>query len=104
MTTNTRDIHVTVWNEYRHERQDEGVAAIYPEAIHATLAAALRKAELTVRTATLDEPEHGLSVDVLNATDVLVWWGHMRSEEHTSELQSLAYLVCRLLLEKKKGI
>src|SRR2546425_7826552 len=28
----------------------------------------------------------------------------MRSEEHTSELQSLAYLVCRLLLEKKKKI
>src|SRR2546425_7416341 len=27
---------------------------------------------------------------------------HTRSEEHTSELQSLAYLVCRLLLEKKK--
>src|SRR2546425_8553203 len=27
----------------------------------------------------------------------------IRSEEHTSELQSLAYLVCRLLLEKKKG-
>src|SRR2546425_2915800 len=27
-----------------------------------------------------------------------------RSEEHTSELQSLAYLVCRLLLEKKKGL
>src|SRR2546425_8912668 len=28
--------------------------------------------------------------------------GHARSEEHTSELQSLAYLVCRLLLEKNK--
>src|SRR2546425_4456016 len=28
--------------------------------------------------------------------------GRTRSEEHTSELQSLAYLVCRLLLEKKK--
>src|SRR2546423_9659335 len=28
--------------------------------------------------------------------------GQIRSEEHTSELQSLAYLVCRLLLEKKK--
>src|SRR2546425_9120653 len=27
-----------------------------------------------------------------------------RSEEHTSELQSLAYLVCRLLLEKKKNL
>src|SRR2546425_8080340 len=29
--------------------------------------------------------------------------GPLRSEEHTSELQSLAYLVCRLLLEKKKN-
>src|SRR2546425_5942154 len=32
----------------------------------------------------------------------LVPFGDIRSEEHTSELQSLAYLVCRLLLEKKK--
>src|SRR2546425_6128467 len=31
-----------------------------------------------------------------------VGWFQERSEEHTSELQSLAYLVCRLLLEKKK--
>src|SRR5205823_15009691 len=30
------------------------------------------------------------------------WRREARSEEHTSELQSLAYLVCRLLLEKKK--
>src|SRR5687767_15461873 len=33
--------------------------------------------------------------------EVLPGW--LRSEEHTSELQSLAYLVCRLLLEKKKN-
>src|SRR2546423_10065022 len=35
------------------------------------------------------------------------WFVHLgcnRSEEHTSELQSLAYLVCRLLLEKKKNL
>src|SRR2546425_6810970 len=32
-----------------------------------------------------------------------VWRSGWRSEEHTSELQSLAYLVCRLLLEKKKN-
>src|SRR2546425_9352831 len=36
-------------------------------------------------------------------TSSLRWKKH-RSEEHTSELQSLAYLVCRLLLEKKKNI
>src|SRR3989441_9459445 len=35
-----------------------------------------------------------------NSIVTIVW--HLRSEEHTSELQSLAYLVCRLLLEKKK--
>src|SRR3989441_8869584 len=33
----------------------------------------------------------------------VVFDGYQRSEEHTSELQSLAYLVCRLLLEKKKN-
>src|SRR2546422_7988780 len=31
-------------------------------------------------------------------------WDHIRSEEHTSELQSRLHLVCRLLLEKKKQI
>src|SRR2546425_605476 len=38
--------------------------------------------------------------EVLDCGDAVV----VRSEEHTSELQSLAYLVCRLLLEKKKKI
>src|SRR2546425_9954373 len=36
--------------------------------------------------------------------EIDVGWMYIRSEEHTSELQSLAYLVCRLLLEKKKNI
>src|SRR3989441_12067983 len=35
---------------------------------------------------------------------VIERWARDRSEEHTSELQSLAYLVCRLLLEKKKSV
>src|SRR2546423_6852999 len=34
--------------------------------------------------------------------DESLYCSYVRSEEHTSELQSLAYLVCRLLLEKKK--
>src|SRR5687767_13777531 len=37
----------------------------------------------------------------VHADELLVDAGSNRSEEHTSELQSLAYLVCRLLLEKK---
>src|SRR2546425_2871642 len=42
---------------------------------------------------------HALDRDVAVGQRVL---DRVRSEEHTSELQSLAYLVCRLLLEKKK--
>src|SRR5258705_13936083 len=34
---------------------------------------------------------------------LLLGWNQLRSEEHTSELQSLRHLVCRLLLEKKKN-
>jgi trehalose utilization protein len=83
MTTNLR---VTVWNEYRHERSDERVAKIYPHGIHATIASALSEKGLTVRTATLDEPEHGLTNDVLDNTDVLTWWGHMAHPEVSDEI------------------
>src|SRR3989441_8210672 len=38
----------------------------------------------------------------INGRELLMQTAKQRSEEHTSELQSLAYLVCRLLLEKKK--
>jgi len=77
---------VTVWNEYRHERKDEKVAAIYSQGIHQAVAAPLSEAGLAVRTATLDEPEHGLTEEVLGDTDVLVWWGHMAHGEVADEI------------------
>lgn len=80
-------LRVTVWNEYRHERTTPEVAEIYPQGIHAAIAAALRKDKhLEVRTATLDEPEHGLSSDVLQQTDVLIWWGHLAHHEVADEI------------------
>lgn len=72
---------VTVWNEFRHEKVDEAVRAIYPDGIHEALARPLREAGFPVRTATLDEPEHGLSEATLAETDVLLWWGHRAHEE-----------------------
>ena len=69
-------IRVTVWNEYLHERTQTDVAAIYPDGIHEALAAPLRAAGFVVRTATQDQPEHGLTEAVLAETDVLLWWGH----------------------------
>jgi trehalose utilization protein len=75
-------VRVTVWNEFRHERSDDAVRAIYPDGIHGAIAAGLRDhGGFEVRTATLDELEHGLTDEVLAATDVLTWWGHMAHEE-----------------------
>lgn len=80
-------IRVTVWNEFRHEKSDAAVAAHYPNGIHAAIAGYLKSVEgLTVRTATLDEPQHGLTAEVLNATDVLTWWGHMAHKAVAEEV------------------
>jgi trehalose utilization protein len=72
---------VTVWNEYRQERSDDPVREIYPDGIHGAIGAGLREAGFTVGTATLDEPDHGLSDTVLASTDVLTWWGHVAHPE-----------------------
>lgn len=79
-------LSVTVWNEFRHEKRDPQVAAIYPEGIHGVIASVLREAGHQVRTATLDEPEHGLTVEVLEQTDVLTWWGHNAHREVSDQV------------------
>ncbi|MBE9389692.1 ThuA domain-containing protein [Vagococcus salmoninarum] len=78
-------INVTIWNEYRHELSDQDVQAVYPEGIHGQLKKVLAE-DFNVRTATLDEPEHGLTAEVLAATDVLVWWGHVAHHEVAEEI------------------
>ena len=77
---------VTVWNEYRHEREHDVVADLYPDGIHATIADALSERGFETRTATLDEPEHGLTEEVLDDTDVLTWWGHAAHDEVDDEV------------------
>jgi len=75
-------INVTVWNEFRHEKTHDAVKNIYPDGMHEAIASYLRKQEgLSVRTATQDEPDHGLTEEVLKDTDVLTWWGHMAHQE-----------------------
>jgi len=70
-------INVTVWNEYRHEKADAVVKKIYPGGIHGCIADFLRKEKgISVKTATLDDAEHGLTDKVLDSTDVMIWWGH----------------------------
>lgn len=79
-------IRVTVWGEFRHEKKNPKVAAVYPNGMHETIAGFLRKdSVLSVCTATLDEPQNGLGGDVLEETDVLIWWGHMAHGDVSDE-------------------
>ncbi len=77
-----KKINVTVWNEFRHEKTNDEVKKLYPDGIHAFIKSFLDKNEdMNVRIASLDEPEQGLPEEVLNSTDVLLWWGHMAHRE-----------------------
>jgi trehalose utilization protein len=85
-------LRVTVWNEFVHEQTRDDVRQVYPEGIHTVVAKSLRErlgadAEV-VRTATLDAPEHGLTRERLQQTDVLLWWGHAAHERVADEIVS----------------
>jgi len=81
-------VSVVVWNEFIHEKNQEHVASrIYPEGIHEAIAGHLRsRGDMDVKTATLDQPEHGLSAEVLRETDVLIWWGHAGHDKVKDEV------------------
>src|SRR3712207_8850663 len=66
------------------------------------LTRAMRKAGLPLQRLLRDDALATLAKD-LRYADVTALYAAVRSEEHTSELQSRQYLVCRLLLEKKKN-
>lgn len=79
-------INVTVWNENRHEQKNQTVRDLYPEGIHGAIASFLGEEPFNVKTATLDEEQHGLTEEVLANTDVLLWWGHIAHEEVSDEV------------------
>jgi trehalose utilization protein len=82
----SNQINVTVWGEFRHEKKHPVVQEIYPDGMHNTIAKALKARGFVVQTATLDEPEHGLTEAVLAQTDVLTWWGHAAHREVKDEI------------------
>lgn len=93
MLRNTR-LSVIVWNEYVQERNNPAICANYPEGLHAVIAQALRRTPgigtkalpVDVGTATLDEPEHGLSEARLQACDVLIWWGDVAHDKVSDDV------------------
>lgn len=75
-----RPLRLTVWGENRHEQAEPSVAERYPQGMHGAIAEGLRENlgdRAEVQTVTLDDPQHGLTEEILVTTDVLIWWGHM---------------------------
>ena len=80
-------IKVTIWNEFRHEKSDPAAHALYPDGLHACIKKFLEEdPEIRVRLAAVDDPDQGLPDEVLNDTDVLIWWGHMAHGEVSDAL------------------
>ena len=78
-------IRVTIWNENVHDKEDF-IKAIYPNGLHGRLKEIIEELEdVQIRIATLDQPECGLTDDVLDNTDVMLWWGHMAHNEVPDE-------------------
>ncbi len=88
-------IRVLVWNEYEHELVDENVRKIYPKGIHGAIADFLKCDDIEVKTATLHDENCGITKEILNQTDVLLWWGHMA---HDKVPEETARLVCDAVL------
>lgn len=77
-------IRVTVWGENVHEQLHPQVRETYPNTMHEAIATSIRSQlgdAVKVRTAWLQQPEHGLTEEVLRQTDVLIWWGHVAHDD-----------------------
>lgn len=79
----SQPLRVLVWGENVHEQTDAAVKAVYPEGMDHAIATGLRESlpAARIETATLQEPEHGLTEERLAATDVLTWWGHRAHQD-----------------------
>ncbi|HTG70787.1 MAG TPA: galactose-1-epimerase [Candidatus Udaeobacter sp.] len=86
-----KPIQVTIWNEFIQERTEPKVAHIYPRGIHTAIAEGIGPYGFLIHTTTFDQPEHGLSQEVLNQTDVLIWWGHVAHEQVADEIVERIY-------------
>ena len=82
---------VTIWNENVHEKENPVVTTIYPGGIHGYIASFLKCDDIEVRTATMDQEEHGLTEEILADTDVLIWWGHVRHRMVDDEIVERVY-------------
>ena len=70
-------VNLVIWNEFVHEQEDDHVKSIYPKGIHGCIKEFLSDDKsLEIKTAGLGDVYKRQSEELLEKTDVLVWWGH----------------------------
>lgn len=80
-------INVTIYNEYFHEQEYEGIRKVYPQGIHNCIKDFLQTDEnLSIKIATFEMENHGLSPEVLAQTDVLIFWSHAKQDEFSDKV------------------
>ncbi len=83
-------INVLIWNEFIHEKEQPEVADIYPEGIHRQIGKYLSADKnISVRYASLDMENCGITKELLEDTDVLIWWGHHAHDRVSDDIVKL---------------
>lgn len=93
-----RVVRVLIWDEQQPQQKQAYGDKFLGETIAAYLTT---RPGLSVKNANLSSPEQGLSVEALDATDVIVWWGHVR---HRDVKDELAERVVERVLQGKLGL
>ena len=89
-------INVTIFNENKHEKEIPLVTEIYKGGIHGYLKSFLESDDIKVTTVTQDMENCGLTDELLDNTDVIIWWGHVMHEQVPDEVVDK---VCSRVLE-----
>ena len=82
-------IRVLIFNEYYHERVEESAKKVYPDGIHKAIANFLAADDIQIKCTTLENDECKITKEMLDETDVLIWWGHVRHHLVPDEVAAL---------------
>lgn len=84
-------INVLIYNEYIHEKTHEEAKNNYPDGIHKCIGNFLESDEINISYATLDDIETTITKEILDKTDVIIWWGHLRHKDVPDEIANLVW-------------
>ncbi len=84
-------MNVLIWNEFHHEQEMQDVKEIYPNGIHQTIADFLKSDDIEIRTATFYDENCGITQELLDDTDVMLWWGHWYHDRVPDEVAEMVH-------------